>query len=1170
MIRSRLLRAATLAALVLSLFRAVAFAAEAASDEDDPSKATGKLRNPGSRQAAAEIAPASSAAADALQRFKLPPGLVARLWAAEPMLANPVAFDIDAQGRIYVAETYRYGSSTLDIRSYMWTLEDDLANRTTAEWLTSMKRHFGPEGLKELSLESERIRLLEDTKRTGVADKSTLYAEGFNSPQDGVASGVLARRGQVWFANIPNLWMLQGESAAAAGPAVKRTAISSGYGVRFNFTGHDLHGLVFGPDGKLYFSIGDRGAHATGPDGSVADTPDSGAVFRCNPDGTQLELFATGLRNPQSLVFTENGDLFTGDNDCDQGDEERLVHVVEGGDSGWRVGYQFPPLVKDGPWLREKLWHPRHAGQAAYLLAPICNIEDGPSGLTYYPGTGLNDSYRGALFITHFKGSISNSGIYTYNLKQSGATYAVADAKPFLTNALPTDVKFAPDGRLFYSDWADGWPKSKRGRLYAISDPSHEKDTLVLETEKIIGSDWTKKSSDELAKLLAHPDWRVRLEAQFTLAERGAESIKTFSTVATSSNTNPYPLLHAVWGLGQLAPKNPAALDALRSLLRDPKVHNVRGQIIKLLGDHGAADQAGAFIAALTDSNSRVKFFAAQSLGKIKHTAAAPALLDALRTNDDKDNYLRHALVMGLVGGNNLPALAAAITSDSRAVRLGVLLALRRLGRPEIAKFLTDSDPLIVREAAIAINDAPIVGAYSELAAITLDQLMENFQTVERDGRIGRLGITSRLTDESTMLRALNAHFRLGKSENAAALATYAANSAAPAKLRAEALNQLALWTKPPQRDRLVGTFRPLADKTRDVAVVKNVVEPILPTLLDAKSPDVVQSAALDLLVKLELGGGKDALFTVVANAQAPAATRASALTTMDKVKHARLNDALKIASESDASELRLAALAISTRISPEATAPVLASLVTRGTVQEQKTALRSLGFSRHATAAPLLVGQLKKLAAGSVPPAVQLDLLNAAGRRSEPAIKQLLADRDAALAKNPDPLAPYRATLEGGDARRGGRIFQNQPTMACVRCHRVGTDSGGEAGPNLAGIGAKQSREHLLESIVKPNAKIAPGFDTVIITKKSGGVVVGIVASETADRLNLRDTDSKLHEVQKSDIAKREGAPSGMPEIYGTILTKTELRDVVEYLASLKDDAASGRDARPRALRGM
>jgi putative heme-binding domain-containing protein len=102
----------------------------------------------------------------------------------------------------------------------------------------------------------------------------------------------------------------------------------------------------------------------------------------------------------------------------------------------------------------------------------------------------------------------------------------------------------------------------------------------------------------------------------------------------------------------------------------------------------------------------------------------------------------------------------------------------------------------------------------------------------------------------------------------------------------------------------------------------------------------------------------------------------------------------------------------------------------------------------------------------------------------------------------------------------------------------------------------------------VKPNAKISPGFDTVVVTRKSGGVVAGIVANETADTLTMRDTDNKIHEVKKTDIAKRDTAPSGMPEIYGTILTKSELRDVVDYLASLKEASTAGGDTRPRALR--
>lgn len=1124
---------------------ASAAAASAAEEDDAPSpdakRTSGQILKMGSRVAAAEIAPASNEGEQALKRMKLPPGLVATLWAAEPMLANPVAFNFDEKGRIFVAETYRYRSSVLDIRDYMWTLEAELANRTLEDQSAAIARHFGPEGVKELSIETERVRLLEDTDRTGVATKSTLYAEGFNSPLDGIASGVLARRGSVYFTSIPSVWKFTGDQKAET-----RQEISRGYGVRFNFTGHDLHGLIFGPDGKLYFSNGDRGAHAKGPDGSLADTPDEGAVYRCNPDGTQLEVFARGLRNPQSLAFTENGDLLTGDNDCDKGDEERLVHVVQGGDSGWRVGYQHPLIDKDSPWLADKLWQPRTKDTAAYILSPICNIEDGPSGLTYYPGTGLNDSYRGSLFITHFKGSVAKSGIYTYNVKPKGAGYAIADSKPFLTSALPTDVKFGPDGRLYTSDWADGWPKSKRGRIYAISDPQHAKDALVLETQKLIAQDWTKASVSELTVLLAHADQRVRQEAQFTFAERGAASLAPLASIAATPSPSPYARLHAIWALGQLAPKNPAALAPVRTLLRDADAE-VRAQASKILGDAGDTSSADALIAALKDSAPRVKFFAAQSLGKLNHAAAASALIAALRANNDQDEYLRHALVLGLVGGHNVTALTAAMASDSRAVRLGLVLTFRRLQNPTIAKFLNDADPFIVREAALAINDAPIVAGYPALAAL----------------------ITQPLTDEAILFRVLNAHFRLGQPANAAALAAYAANVAAPAKLRGEAIAQLANWPTPPARDRVVGLFRPLTPATRPAADAAAALTPLLAGLLNTTTPTIIQTAVLNAIDSLEIKSAADTLFAVLKDPNQPSANRAAALRALDKLKDPRIPEAVKIASDLNAPLMRQAALPISARLSPEAAAPVLANLIAKGTPSEQKTAYRALGTLQHPSAATVLATQLSALAEGKVPAAVQLDLLNAAALRHEPAIKTLLASRDAALAKNPDPLAPFQVALQGGDRARGEKIFNNQPVLACVRCHKIGTESGGEAGPNLAEIGAKNDRAALLESILKPNAKISTGYDTIVLTLKSGGAAAGIVASETADTLTLRTTDNQLVAVKKTNIAKRDSAPSGMPEIYGAILTKSEIRDLVEYLSTLRSRPNQvPENSQPRALR--
>jgi quinoprotein glucose dehydrogenase len=1124
----------TFIVLVLSLLNSasVLSAAEASGE----SFARGKLKD-GPRLTTPEIEPASEEGTQALSRMKLPDGLKAHLWAAEPMFGNPVAFNLDEQGRVFVSETHRYGTSTLDIRNYMWMLEDDLANRNQADWLASIERSFGPAGVKELSLESERLILLEDTDGDGTADKSSVYADNFRSPMDGVASGVLAHRDTVWFTNIPALWKFTGKNKAET-----REALHHGYGIRFNYTGHDLHGLILGPDGRIYFSIGDRGASVPTKEGGTVNVQDTGAVFRCWPDGTGLELFASGLRNPQSLAFNEYGDLFTGDNDSDQGDEERLVHLVEGGDSGWRIGYQFAPRGSAGPWNSEKLWHPRHAGQPAYLLPPICNIEDGPSGIAYYPGTGLTPAYAGNLFITHFKGAISNSGIFTYKLKPEGASYAIGTAAPFLTGALPTDVRFGPDGKLYYSDWAEGWPKSKKGRIYTIYDPARAHSPELKAVKELIGSNFTIQFDDKLVGLLAHPDWRVRLEAQYALAERPTKNIAELTRIAAQAEG--FARLHAVWALGQIARKEASAAEALRIIVTNA-APEVRAQAIKTLGDLRDVASAEVFIAALRDDSARVRFYAAEALGKLKHAPAVPALLAAARANNNADAYLRHALVMGLVGCATSEQLAALATDDSAAVRLVAVLALRRQQSPLITAFLSDQDPAITREAALAINDAPIPAAYPALAALAA-----------KPGN-----------DEALLLRALNAHFRLGTPDNASALAGFAARNA-PATLRKEALALLALWPSPPARDRVLGVYLPLAQKTRPASIAASALAGKLDTIFGASTADDVQLAAIEAIGALDLKDASSALTVIVADLAQSGSVRAAALKTLNDFNATGLAESAALAAASDSPELRLAALPVVSRLAPEAAVSHLEKLIASGTAREQQTAFRALGAATDPAADTLILAQLAQLEAGKVAPAAQLDLLEAAALRSDPRVKQALAAREAALAANPDPLAPFRVSLEGGNARNAIRTVNNNPVVQCIRCHRIGESGAGDAGPNLAGIGARESREYLLESLIKPSAKIAPGFEIVNVTKKNGESVIGTLLHRDDQRVRLKTGDSDNVEIAASDIKTVESAPSGMPEVVALVLTKSEIRDVVEFLANLKQAPGSNKQASLRALR--
>ncbi|MFN9915022.1 MAG: glucose dehydrogenase, partial [Pirellulaceae bacterium] len=121
----------------------------------------------------------------------------------------------------------------------------------------------------------------------------------------------------------------------------------------------------------------------------------------------------------------------------------RWTVIVPGGDSGWRMMYQYMP--DRGPFNREKIWQPYHAETPAYIIPPIANFADGPSGLVAYPGTGLDDSFRGTFFLCDFRGQASNSGVRTAKVKARGASFELVEMAEPIWTILATDIDFGPD-----------------------------------------------------------------------------------------------------------------------------------------------------------------------------------------------------------------------------------------------------------------------------------------------------------------------------------------------------------------------------------------------------------------------------------------------------------------------------------------------------------------------------------------------------------------------------------------------------------------------------------------------------------------------------------------------------------------------------------------------------
>ncbi len=598
-------------------------------------------------------------------------------------------------------------------------------------------------------------------------------------------------------------------------------------------------------------------------------------------------------------------------------------------------------------------------------------------------------------------------------------------------------------------------------------------------------------------------------------------------TQTAISNANPLARLHGIWGLGQIGRASSNVLKPLLPLLADSD-SEVRAQAAKVLGDDHFTDAFAALTNALTDANLRVRFFAAQSLGKFGNPAAVQPLLAMLRANMDQDVFLRHAGVMGLVGTADKAALIEAGKSDWRSVRMAALLAMRRKEMPEVSMFLHDPDPLMVLEAARAINDLPIKEALPQLAA---------------------------LLDHPTTLpmldwRVINANNRVGGDTNAVALANYAARADVKDGLRGEALRALASWEKPFPRDRITGLWRPLPPRDRTVAV--NALKPVINQLVTS-APDSVRLVAILAARELTLTDASPAFFKTVSDTNAESRLRVEALKGLDVFHDARLGEAVKIAVEDGDPSLRREANRLEASIKPANAVSVVADVLDKGSVSEKQGAFQMLASLQGEEADKLIADWMDKLIAGTAPKEIAFELLDAAGsHRASDIVKAKLKEYEASQPKN-DEFAGFRQTLYGGDAEAGRKIFLERPDASCVRCHKV-KGEGGDVGPDLTGIITRHDREYILESILYPNKVIAPGYESLLVVMQNGQSYAGVVKSQDDQYLNLFSVeDNAVVKLKKADIKSQVKGQSPMPEGLGTVLSKQDIRNLVEYLATLK-----------------
>lgn len=1250
---------------------------------------------------AAESHSANTALAADLKKLKLAPGLKAEVVAAEPLLQNPVAFSIDARGRYFIAESHRWATSVFDITKETPWLLDDLSFRTVNDRAAFLARQFAT-NFAVLTNDSELIRLVEDRDGDGIAETSSVFADGFRESTSGTASGVLAQGTNVWFTSIPDLWRFSEtvnsrsviSNRSGARPSTSRVVagrtlntdslitdlLITGLGVHISVSGHDVHGLIRGHDGRIYFSFGDRGVCVTNREGVVLNVPDTGGVLRCEPDGRNLEIFCTGLRNPQELAFDDYGNLWTVDNDTAGADPCRVLHLVEGGDYGWRMSYQH--MKGFGPWVSEEMWR----GGLDGILPPAGTVSQGPAGIAFHPGTGLTPQLAGKFVHADFPG-----GVWSYSVKPRGASFELAEKEKILWNCWPTDVDFGPDGALYVLDWVESWVRSGKGRIYRVAANGElgvRNTEQVAEVKRLLGEGMAKRGEKELLGLLGHVDRRVRLEAQWELAGRGLAALEGLNEIAEESKSQ-LQRMHALWAVCQIfrgVPENlsPNEIElSIFSLLHlvEDKDRLVAAHAARALAEAKSYEGKAALAPLLLDSNAAVRQVAGHALAIMpfgRGVRTQPRAIDRLARLINKpwayrtanqllpidsgwrgplenavsllegktdDLFLQHIAKLVLQQGVTMGTfydtlLAQASTNKSASIRETASLAHRRLAERVVSQpvwpglshfhasaeaitanvfnFLPDFEPSVVLSAVRAINDAPIPAAYPALAALLDDPRFRDpnwgWAALSNITPAGPFSANVRPPRDQVLLRALNANFRVGASNNAEALVRFAVgapvsdpardgsrrgNEAEPSgaatnppphvggygHLRVEALFLLGAWevlpakvgdlpikpTKDPNHgavptvnpenwpgwfDRVVGLYRPLPPRPADDA--RRALAPHVNALLSDKEP-VVALAALDAAVKLRLTNAAPTLVALMRSTNASVALRKQISSALAALGAEELGEVTKLALAEDAPAIRASALPYLNQLGGDEAVLMLGDIVGRAIgvpgsgsdLRLAQAAIVALGKFPPGIADGSLRYSTELMADGKLPATLELEVLEAAAKRSDPIVQSHLARITAERAKD-TALGDWRSVLEGGDAERGKAIFFEKVEVQCSRCHAV-KGQGGPVGPKLDGIGKARSREYLLEAIVFPNRAIAADFEIVILTLKDGAMHFGVVNGEDDRELRIESPEDGPLRIAKADIVTRQRGLSAMPEGLGQALSRREVRDLVEYLAGLK-----------------
>ena len=993
--------------------------------------------------------------------FTVPEGFVVDLVAGPPLVNHPIMAGFDDEGRLYVAENAGMNLKNTE-------LDQQLPNY---------------------------IVRLEDTDGDGFFDKSIRFAENMTFPQ-----GALWHQGALYVCSPPGLWRL--EDTDGNGVADKRKQIVTG----LTYTGNaaDVHGPFLHPNGRLYWCHGRKDHEVYQQDGTLVSEGKGARIWSCNPDGSDIQVFAGGgMDNPVELVFTPEGDII-GDVNLFYGRPrgDVLVHWLHGGayprhDQGAVVA----EFTRTGDLLTE--FH--NFGHVAV------------SGIERYQSSSFGPEYQGNIFVTFF----NTQKISRVALKRTFSTF---NATPidFLEAHSPdfhcTDVLEDADGSLLVLD-TGGWfrigcPTSQiakpelLGAIYRVrkADAAEPTDPRGREI------DWYRESPTKLAMLLDDPRFAVREHAIKELTTRPVHAV-TPVMYRTLRQGSDLARLNAVWTLTRL--KGERVDQLLQFALQDTDFET-RHAACQAVGMHRITSAVPQLLEILRTDFPAVRREAATALGRIGDSAAVPALLQA----HADDRQLEHAILYALIELGSPDAVEPYLFADSDELKRRALIILDQMPgyAPDPVRALTlleSSNEALLKVIADIVSRRE---SWHEPAAMVFNAwLDENLIT---DQQVGILAVIGPLVVNSDSgRRFIRRLFDLATQEPHI--------YALPTKLLAESPNVSLdpAWIDP-LRDGLnnpneraveltIDAIRSLKSETFDEALTqvgKNIDRPPLLRVkaLSATSKNTGQ-----------LDGDTFNLLTGLLAQENSAKIRDEA---------ARLIAAAKLTKP------QLLTLAETSSQAGPLEWPTLIQAFTKTRDEEVGlTLVKSLEASPGS--ASLAATELRRILY-RYPLPVQ--------EAANPLLEAMLARTELQAAR----LEEVLTSMPEGNPGNGAKIFTSA-TALCANCHRIDAE-GGLVGPDLSRIGRIRTERDLLEAILFPSASLARDFETYSIDTRDGENHTGVIFQESSDAVVLALAAGDPIRIPRKDImAIRPSSMSLMPQGIDQAMTPQQLADLVAYLRS-------------------